>query len=125
MDSGEKHDRARLLIRELWESGGGFLSIQVLQEFFVTITRNIPNPLDIDEATEAVADYARWAVHVPVPQDILDAIVFQRRFGISFWDAMIINSASKLGCPIVYSEDLNSGQHYGGVRVVNPFASER
>ncbi|CAN5772279.1 PIN domain-containing protein [soil metagenome] len=121
MDAGDKHEVARALIKDLWESGRGGLSIQVLQEFFVRVTRRIPNPLDSYEAAEAVEDFAQWTVHAPVPGDVLNAIAIHRRHGISFWDAMILNSASKLGCQIVYSEDLNVGQQYGSVRVVNPF----
>lgn len=120
LDAGDKHELAQALIHDLWESGRGGLSIQVLQEFFVTVTRHIPNPLDSDEAVEAVEDFAQWTVHAPTPADVLDAIAIHRRFDISFWDAMIINSASKLGCRIVYSADLNAGQLYGSVRVVNP-----
>lgn len=120
LDAGDKHELAQALVRDLWESGRGRLSIQVLQEFFVTVTRRIPNPLDSDEAAEAVEDFAQWTVHAPVPEDVLDAIAIHRCYGISFWDAMIVNSASKLGCRTVYSEDLNAGQRYGGVRVVNP-----
>jgi predicted nucleic acid-binding protein len=121
IDAGDKHEQARALIRELWESGRGCLSIQVLQEFFVTATRSIPTPLDIDEAAAAVEDFAQWTLHAPAPADVIDAIAIHRRFDISFWDAMIINSASKLGCRMVDSEDLNAGQQYGSVRVVNPF----
>lgn len=122
LDAGERHELARALIRELWESGRGALSIQVLQEFFVTVTRRIPAPLAIDEAAQAVEDFAQWSLHAPEAGDVLDAIAIHRRYDISFWDAMIINSASKLGCQTVYSEDLNAGQLYGGVQAVNPFA---
>ena len=120
LDTGNKHKLAQALIHDLWESGRGRLSIQVLQEFFVTVTRRIPNPIDSDEAAEAIEDFAQWNVHAPTPADVLDAIAIHRRFDISFRDAMILNSASKLGCQIVYSEDLNAGQRYDGVRVVNP-----
>lgn len=122
LDAGDKRERARALIRELWESGRGALSVQVLQEFFVTVTSRIPAPLDADEAARAVEDFALWSLHAPDAGDVLDAIAIHRRYDISFWDAMILNSASKLGCQTVYSEDLNAGQLYGDVRVVNPFA---
>jgi predicted nucleic acid-binding protein len=53
--------------------------------------------------------------------DVLAAIEIQRRYGLAFWDAMILQSAAQLGCDTVWSEDLTSDQAYGGVRVVNPF----
>ena len=120
-DAGEKQRQARELVIELWESGNGCLSVQVLQEFFVTVTRTVRSPLDSDEALQVIEDYARWDVHIATPADVLDAIAIHRRYEISLWDAMILNSASKLGCRTVYSEDLNASQRYGEVRVVNPF----
>jgi predicted nucleic acid-binding protein len=121
IDAKDKHEQARALMRELWESGRGGLSIQVLQEFFVTVTRKIPNPLDIDAAADAVEDYAHWALHTPTAIDVLDAVAIHRRHQISFWDAMIINSAARLACSIVYTEDLNDGQQFDGLVVRNPF----
>ena len=65
-----------------------------------------------------------WPTHSPTVGDVLAAIELQRRYSLSFWDAMILTSAAKLGCGAVLSEDLSAGQDYGGVRVVNPFADE-
>lgn len=122
VSEGERHERAREVIDHLWDSGQGCLSIQVLQEFFVTVTRKRTQPVSSVIAEQFVRAVSQWAVHAPSADDVLDAIAIHRRYDISFWDAMIINSASKLGCQTVYSEDLNHGQLYGGVRVVNPFA---
>lgn len=123
LDAGDRRDQARSLVRDLWATGRGVISIQVLQEFFVTVTRKPPSPLSIDDAAEVVDDYAKWAVHSPTPDDIQNAIAIQRRYDISFWDAMVINSAAKMGCSVLFSEDLNHGQSYGGVQVVNPFTA--
>lgn len=119
--AGDKRDRARFLLAELWESGEGCLSVQVLQEFFVTVTRKVPKPLDAVSAAAVIADLSHWRVHSPGSDDVLSAIDSHRRQDISFWDAMIVCSAASLGCGILYSEDLNPGQHYEGVRVRNPF----
>jgi predicted nucleic acid-binding protein len=119
--AGEKRDLARLLLADLWESGAGCLSVQVLQEFFVTVTRKVPKPLDAGSAAAIVADLSHWRVHSPRPDDVLSAIDSHRRQDISFWDAMIVCSAASLGCGILYSEDLNPRQQYEGVRVRNPF----
>jgi len=118
---GEKRDRARSILADLWESRDGCLSVQVLQEFFVNVTRKVPRPLDAGAAVEVVEDFSRWHVHSPGPGDVLSAIGIHRRNGISFWDAMIVWSAAELGCGVLYSEDLNPGQLYEGVRVHNPF----
>ncbi len=119
--AGAKRDRAARLLEELWESRLGCLSIQVLQEFYVTITRKVARPLESSAAAQIIADLAVWRVHVPGVQDMLDAIGIQRRYGISFWDAMILQSALRSGCETVWSEDLNPDQVYDGVRAANPF----
>jgi predicted nucleic acid-binding protein len=120
--AGVKRDRASALIRNLWDSGDGCLSIQVLQEFFVAVTRMVPRPLAIDEAAGLVSQLSQWNVHSPGADDVLGAIELHGRTAVSFWDAMIIRSASKLGCGRLYSEDLGDRQHYDGVEVRNPFS---
>lgn len=119
--AGAKHDRAKALLAELWESRTGCLSIQVLQEFYVTITRKVANPLSRQTASQIIADLSAWNMHSPNAQNVLEAINLQDRYHVSFWDAMILTSATQLGCQTVWSEDLNAGQRYGEVRVVNPF----
>jgi predicted nucleic acid-binding protein len=119
--AGAKRDQARALVEQLWESREGCLSVQVLQEFFVTVTRKIAKPLDTETAKAIVADLSRWHLHVPAADDSLGAIGIHQRTGISFWDAMIVRSAAEMGCTVLYSEDLNAGQEYSGVGVENPF----
>jgi predicted nucleic acid-binding protein len=118
--AGDKHRRACALLEELWDSREGCLSVQVLQEFFVTTTRKIPKPLEAPAAAQIIKDLALWHVHAPAASDVLAAINIHQRTGTSFWDAMIIRSAQELGCQTLYSEDLNPGQAYAGVRVSNP-----
>lgn len=120
--AGAKRDRAAQLLGELWESRLGCLSIQVLQEFYVTITRKVPHPLESGAAAQILADLSVWRVHSPEARDVLAAIAIQGRYGVAFWDAMIVQSAAQLGCEIVWSEDLNPDQVHEGVRAVNPFA---
>ena len=119
--AGDKHDRARALLEELWDTREGCLSVQVLQEFFVTTTRKIPKPLEAPAAAQIIADLARWHMHAPAARDVLAAIDIHQRTGASFWDAMILRSAQELGCRTLYSEDLNPSQTYAGVQVSNPF----
>lgn len=119
--AGEKHIRARDLVSELWQTGEGCLSIQVLQEFYVNVTQKVARPLAPEAAAQIIADLSVWQVHCPGVQDVLDAIGLQARYRISFWDAMIVASALQLGCKTLWSEDLNPGQSYDQVRVLNPF----
>ena len=119
--AGAKRDQARALVEQLWESRDGCLSVQVLQEFFVSVTRKIAKPLDAETAKEIIADLSRWHIHVPAGDDVLGAIGIHQRTGISFWDAMIVRSAAEMGCAVLYSEDLNAGQEYSGVLAENPF----
>jgi predicted nucleic acid-binding protein len=120
--AGEKRVRASRLLTDLWESGLGCISIQVLQELFVTVTAKVPRPLPPATAAELVSDLAKWTVHSPGPDDVTAAIEIHQQENLSFWDSMIVRSAAALGCDILCSEDLNSGQRYAGVLVVNPFS---
>jgi predicted nucleic acid-binding protein len=125
LSAGEKHDRARELIQTLWDTGLGCISIQVLQEFFVTVTRKVAHPIKTEDAARVIKDLATWNLHQPNANDVLGAIELQRHHQVSFWDAMILWSASQMKCSRLYSEDLSSDQMYEGVLVVNPFQDER
>ena len=119
--SQTKRQQARNLMERLWQEQNGCLSVQVLQEFLVTVTQKVPMPLSVEEAEEIQEDLSKWDYHAPEAVDILEAIKIQKRYRISFWDANIINSALKSGCQIIWSEDLNTGQVYYGVEVRSPF----
>jgi predicted nucleic acid-binding protein len=119
--AGEKHLRARELVSELWRSGEGCLSIQVLQEFYVNVTQKVARPLVPEAAAQLIADLSVWQVYRPGTEDVLDAIRLQDRYQVSFWDAMIIACALQLGCQTIWSEELNPGQDYDQVKVLSPF----
>lgn len=78
-------------------------------------------PLDYQIARQIVADLAQWRLHAPKARDLLQAIDLQQSHQLAFWDAQVIQSAASLGCKQVLSEDLNHGQMYGDVQVINPF----
>lgn len=120
--AGGKHARAKALVADLWQSGNGCLSVQVLQEFYVTVTQKVRKLLASDTASRIIEYLSNWRVHTPGADDVLEAIRIHQRYAISFWDAMIIRSAEALGCKVLWSEDLNPGQYYGEVKVVNPFS---
>ncbi|MBC7247489.1 MAG: PIN domain-containing protein [Actinobacteria bacterium] len=117
-----KHEKARALVAELWDSRKGCLSVQVLQEFYVTVTQKVRKPLSPEEAFMVIEDLSCWKVHAPQAQDVLEAIRIQRTHALSFWDAMIVRSAQAMGCGNIWSEDLGHDRDYGGVKVSNPFA---
>jgi len=121
--SGRKCERAQELVKRLWDEETGCLSVQTLQEFYVTVTRKMLEPLRPEEAQEILRDLCFWKVHAPQAEDVFGTIDLQRRYQLSFWDAMIVHSAIQLSCGVIWSEDLSDGQVYEGVRVVNPFKS--
>ena len=83
--AGHKRDQARALIEQLWESRDGCLSVQVLQEFFVSVTRKIAKPLDADTAKEIIADLSRWRVHVPAADDVVPGEPFRDAHRTGGW----------------------------------------
>lgn len=118
--AGPKYERAHALLERLWTDRSGILSTQVLQEFCVNVRRKSERPLSIEETRAIVADYSRWTVVVNTAASVLEALDLEKRYKVSFWDALIIQAAQAAGATILYSEDLSDGQTYGSVRVVNP-----
>ncbi len=118
--AGVKHQRARALVEQLWDSGRGALSTQVLQELCINLRRKAGKPLSVDEVRLLIRDYATWDVVTNSPVSILKALEIEVRYKISFWDALIVQAAEDAGASVLYSEDLADGQRYGAVRVVNP-----
>lgn len=96
VDDLSKRDLARDALRELWNDGTGVLSPQVLQEFYVNVTRKIATPLAKDDARVVVSTYAIWCVDV-TSADVAAAFRIEDEAKIGFWDALIIASASKAG----------------------------
>jgi len=119
--AGNKREIARDLLKNLWEEKNGCLSIQVLQEFYVIVTRKIKQPVNPQQAAKVIKNYNQWPLHSPNVEDLLEAINIQKQAPISFWDALIIRSAQRLGCTCLWTEDLNNGQDYGGILVKSPF----
>lgn len=120
--AGVKRDLARVLLKDLWSARMGCLSVQVLQEVYVTLTAKVPKRVEAGTAAAIVSDLSRWHVHAPGPNDVVGAIALHRRHRIGFWDAMIAWSALQLDCAILWTEDLNPGQRFNGLRVRDPFA---
>jgi len=118
--AGEKHERAKAVVEELWRDRTGVVSTQVLQELAVNLRRKAGRPLDVKATREIVSDYLTWQVIVNGGESILEAMDLESRYQISFWDAMVIQAAQLSGADVLYSEDLSDGQKYGMVQVINP-----
>ena len=121
IDASTKHQTARSVLEELWSSRCGVISSQVLQEFYVNVTRKIPTPLKRSQARAIIASYATWQVETIGPSEIHSASELEERNQLSFWDALIVTSAISGGASKILTEDLNAGQRIGGVLIENPF----
>lgn len=123
--SGAPADRPNREIaqRLMMESEFG-LSVQVLQEFMDVTLRKTHLGLTCEEIADMVSIMATYPLVETTVQLAQQAFEIKTRFKIRYWDATMVAAALKLGCHTLYSEDLNHGQDYGGVRVINPFRPE-
>jgi len=119
-DALQKYEIAKTILRELWSQRTGVLSIQVLQEFYVNVTRKIATPLPKDLARGVVNSYAIWCLET-TPAEISAAFQIEDESRINFWDALIVSSAVKSGATRILSENLNAGQRIAGIPIENPF----
>ncbi|MGI8741547.1 MAG: PIN domain-containing protein [Bryobacteraceae bacterium] len=117
--AGTKHLKSVELLARLFEDDNGALSVQVLSEFYNAATKKLS--MKSAEAEAAIGDLGGWLIHRPGHADVVKACRLHRRYGIAWWDAMVLNSSIELDSSILWSEDLNHGQHYGTVTVRNPF----
>jgi len=114
-----KQRRAVELVTEHRRAGTGVVSLQVLQEYFVTVTRKLE--VDPRVARRKVELLAEFDVAAPGVADILAAIDLHRLHGFSFWDALVVRAAKQAGCTVLFSENLQELRELDGLRVVNPF----
>jgi len=119
-DAKSKHAVAKSVLAELWSDRTGVLSVQVLQEFYVNVTRKIALPISKAAARSVVNSYAIWSAET-TPAEISMAFRIEDESRIGFWDALIVASALRRGATRILSEDLNSGQMIAGVRIEDPF----
>lgn len=119
--AGDKQRLAAAWVDRLWRSGRGRLSVQVLHEFYVTVTQKLRPGLSRPVAQAEVRGLLSWR---PVPPDeaVLErAWHVEERFGLSFWDSLIVAAAQAASCSHLLTEDLQDGQQLDGVQVMNPF----
>jgi len=114
-----KQRRALDLVAEHRLAGTGVVSLQVLQEYFVTVTCKLH--VDPRIARRKVELLAEFDVAAPDVGDILAAIDLHRLHGFSFWDALVLRAAKQSGCRVVFSADMQEAREIDGVHIVNPF----
>lgn len=120
----DKQAAAEAWLEMLWLTRRGRLSTQVLQEFYVNATRKLKPGLEPRTAQDEVRDLFSWRP-IPTDQEVIEeAWRIQERFGLSFWDSLIVSAARIGGCYYLLTEDLQHGQDLDGVRVLNPFQEE-
>jgi predicted nucleic acid-binding protein len=117
--SPAKQRRALDLVAEHRRARTGVVSLQVLQEYFVTVTRKLR--VDASIARRKVELLAEFDVAAPEVADILAAIDLHRLHGFSFWDALVLRAAKQAGCSVVFSEDMQDAREIDGLEIVNPF----
>jgi predicted nucleic acid-binding protein len=120
LSAGDRHAKASVVIESLWETETGVISTQVLQEFYITVTRRIKNPLKPDEAREIIRNYLAWPVQINDPETTIRASEIEEKNSLAFWDALIVAAALRLQAQKIITEDLNHGQIIEGILIENP-----
>ena len=115
----DKQKKAVDLIEEHWRNGSATISLQILQEYFHGATSKLSLP--VEKAREKVELISAFRLAILRPPDLLSAIDIHRLHKISFWDALVVRAAQQTGCRVLFSEDMQQGRDFDGVRVVNPF----
>lgn len=116
-----KRDRAQERFQQEVEAGHFVTSTQVLQEFYVTVTRKLAIPLPLNDAEETVRALTELTITPVDPPLVLAAISRSRDMQISFWDALIVEAALSVGASTLLTEDMQCGRQIGGLRIDNPF----
>ena len=121
LTEGGKQERAAVWLAGLWRTRRGVLSMQVLQEYYVTVTGKLRPGLPREEARRDVRAFGAWNPLGCGPELFPDAWAVQDRYGLSFWDALIVTAAKRTGARHLLTEDLQQGRALDGIEVLNPF----
>ena len=119
--SPERSEQAKELISQWMPTGRLVISTQVLQELFVVLTKKLEPRLSADNAVAVIESLLSLEINVVETDIILEAIKVSKENTISFWNALIISSASGSRCRVLFTEDLNRRQIISGVKIENPF----
>ncbi len=119
-DAGTKHLKAQMVLRDCWETESGAISTQVLQEFYVTVTRKLSKTVSPQAAREVIQTYRAWPIYQPTIEDVISASELEELHHLSFWDALIVIAAQMSGATTLMSEDLQDGRQIGSLKIINP-----
>jgi predicted nucleic acid-binding protein len=117
----DEHARAAAWMKYLWRTQSGRTSLQVLNEYYVTVTRKLSPGLDAATARNDVRDLGAWRPSVAERATMEMAWDLEDRYSLSWWDSLVVASAIELGCERLLTEDLQDGRDFGGLVVTNPF----
>lgn len=118
----QKSVRAAELIREAVRSRNGIVSYQVVQEFFNVALRRFAHPMTAAEAEQYLTTTFRPLMVINSSTALYaEALRLYSNNSLSWYDSVIVAAAIEGGAQILYSEDLQHGQKFGGLRVENPF----
>ncbi len=118
--AGARHTASIDLLADIWAHRAGALSTQVLAEFYSVAIRKLH--MASEEAEAVIRPLSAWTIHQAGHADILSAIRLQRQHRLSWWDAMVLNSAIQINATVLWTEDLQHGQRFGDLIIQNPFA---
>jgi predicted nucleic acid-binding protein len=119
-----KQKRARAWVEHLWRTAEGRTGVQVLQEYYVTVTRKLSPGLSTTEARADIGDLWVWRPTAVDEALITAAWSIQDRFALSFWDSLVVAAAREARCEVLLTEDLQHGADLDGVTIANPFRTE-
>ncbi|MGB7761252.1 MAG: PIN domain-containing protein [Bryobacteraceae bacterium] len=102
-------------------NGAASISVQVLAELSVTLLHKASPPLRPEQVAVILDAIASIPLVTPDREMVRRAVEAREKFGIHFYDGMIVAAAERAGCARIWSEDLNPGQVYFGIPVTNPF----
>jgi len=125
-DASEKHKQAAAMawIERLWREQRGRTSMQVLSEYYVTVTRKLKPGLSRDDAWDDIGSLSAWKPRATDLELLTAAHEVERRHQLSWWDALIVAAAQLQNCSLLLTEDLHDGAVIGGLAVMNPFTSK-
>lgn len=117
----QKQTQALAWLGEMWRRRCGRLSTQVLNEFYVNVTRKLKPGMPAGDARAEVRRYQRWQPWAVDHATVETAWAIESRFGLSYWDSLIVAAAQAQGCDILLTEDLQHEQRIDKVQILNPF----
>ena len=117
----QKREQAGKWIEALWQNQNGCVSVQVFNEFYITATRKLEEPISEHEARQTIRELQQWQVVSLTPLLLESAWNIQENYKFSWWDSLIVAAAQIADCRYLLSEDLQHNQQIDSIRILNPF----